>query len=133
MKPDNIVDILTHLGGAACALDMLFAGSAENPTGINDAEKYFKKRDLNTLNKAADTIDRLIQEFDGKKQQSIPCESGRYILNSDGYEKEVEAVFDDSGNLTSLIDDEGNSWLQWAKDYGVLDPKRENYYLESIK
>lgn len=67
-----------------------------------------------------------------KLELEIPDQSGRYILNSDGYKKEVEAVFDDDGNLTSLVDDEGNSWLDWAKNRGVLDPDRENYYLESI-
>lgn len=67
-----------------------------------------------------------------KLESEMPNQSGRYILNSDGYKKEVEAVFDDAGNLTSLVDDEGNSWLDWAKNRGVLDPDRENYYLESV-
>ena len=61
--------------------------------------------------------------------KNVPCEDGKYIYYADGYEKEVEATFDKEGNLTSLVDDEGNHWRKWAMAYGVLDPNAEKHYL----
>ena len=69
LDPNQVNDMHELLETASCGIDNLFAGTAESPTGIHDAEECFTKRDLSTLHKAADTIDRLQSTFDGSQKQ----------------------------------------------------------------
>ena len=69
MTEQQVNDIHQLIGTAACALDNLFGGTAEYPTGINAVKKAFTKNDLKTLHKAADLLDRLGYSFDGTRKQ----------------------------------------------------------------
>ena len=80
---------------------------------------------------AAHKIEQSLFEL-GWKPTPTPNKNGKYILHTDGYKKEVQAVFDDNDKLIGLTDNEGNSWLKWAKDYDVLNPEVNNHYLSKI-
>ena len=51
---------------------------------------------------------------------------GIYLLrDQSGYEKTVEASFDDHGTLVRLVDKDGNNWIDWAND--VRTEPRESH------
>ena len=52
---------------------------------------------------------------------------GIYLLrDQSGYEKTVEASFDDNGTLVRLVDKDGNNWIDWANDVIWTEPRESH-------
>ena len=69
LHSNQIEDIENLLGYAACALDNLFVGLQEHPTGIRDCPECFTKNDIKLFEKAHDRIWKLKNSFDGTRKQ----------------------------------------------------------------
>ena len=60
-------------------------------------------------------------------KQEPPKTDGIYLLrDQSGYEKTVEASFDDRGKLVRLVDKDGNNWINWANDVIWTEPRESH-------
>ncbi len=67
-------------------------------------------------------LEELLEETKSDEDNLI-VKNGIYLLRDDsGYEKTVEAVFND-GKLVRLVDKDGNNWMGWQKHVCWDEPR----------
>jgi len=71
-------------------------------------------------------LEELLEET-YKDEEKPVAKDGIYLLRDDvGYEKTVEATFNDSGKLIRLVDVDGNNWIGWER-HVCWDEPRESH------
>ena len=69
LTEEQIDSMKNLLGYTSCALDNLFVGLQEHPTGIHDCQECFTKSDIKSIEKAFGVIRKAREEFDGSRKQ----------------------------------------------------------------
>ena len=69
LTPEQVENVKDLLGYVDCAIDNLFAGLQDAPTGIYDCPECFTKRDIKVIERAGDVVQRLRDNFDGTRKQ----------------------------------------------------------------
>ena len=71
-------------------------------------------------------LEELLEETKSDESESL-AKDGIYLLrDQSGYEKTVEASFNDEGKLVKLVDKDGNNWIGWANDVKWTEPRESH-------
>ena len=69
LQKEQIESVRELSSYASCALENLFVGLQDEPTGIQDCEECFTKSDIKSIGKALTVIRRIRENFDGTRKQ----------------------------------------------------------------
>lgn len=83
---------------------------------------------------AKQLIDEALEHLGYTKPEPKRYEDGWYLLNDNQYIKKVYATFIHNGlTLSTMVDEDGNDWKEYAISHGVFDPERRFTYIKPVK
>ena len=90
-----------------------FAVWCEDQGHLDDYEEHYPNHDCRI-------------DIENAKAKALHRDGIYLLRDQSGYEKTVEASFDDNGTLVRLVDKDGNNWIDWANDVIWTEPRESH-------